>query len=96
MHNLVLIWREHPLAFGERGRDQLLTSRDDGGSPCVERDGSSLQQPRDLNSRPAVRPERGEQMKAIVPDAAKQFKVSQSTVRAVHMARDGPGGALRT
>jgi hypothetical protein len=44
----------------------------------------------------AVRRERGEQMKAIVPDAAKRFKVSQSTVRAVYMARHGPGGALRT
>ena len=44
----------------------------------------------------AVRRERGEQMKAIVPEAAKRFKVSQSTVRAVYMARHGPGGALRT
>jgi hypothetical protein len=43
----------------------------------------------------AVRRERGEQMKAIVPEAAKRFKVSQSTVRAVYMARHGPGGALR-
>ena len=44
----------------------------------------------------AVRRERGEQMKAIVPDAGKRFKVSQSTVRAVYTARQGPGGALRT
>ena len=43
-----------------------------------------------------VRRERGEQMKAIIPDAAKRFKVSQSTVRAVYMARHGLGGALRT
>jgi hypothetical protein len=41
----------------------------------------------------AVRRERGEQMKAIVSDAVKRFRVSKSTVLAVvRAARLRPGG----
>jgi hypothetical protein len=45
-----------------------------------------------------VRRERGEQMKVIVPDAAKRFRVSKTTVRAVsspwsRRGVEGPKGA---